>query len=124
MSREICPTRRRSVSIVVFKKRAAQTSTHLQVDGEDQRRGGDHGEGLVVGRSLAILPHGLQEGSVWDEEDYERDKDAVEQTDEEVLVVEQRPLLPGDVEFGKLQAEFVVHVLPREEGALRLLPAA
>lgn len=40
----------------------------------------------------------------------------MEQTDEEVLVVEQPPLLPGDVEFGKLQAEFVVNVLPREEG--------
>ena len=37
----------------------------------------------------------MKEGSVGDEEDDERDKDTVEQADEEVLVVEQRPQLSG-----------------------------
>lgn len=74
--------------------RVIEARPHLQVDGEDQRGGGDDGEGLVVGRSLAVLPHGLQEGSVGNEEDDERDEDAVEEADEEVLVVEQQPLLP------------------------------
>lgn len=68
-------------------------AAHLQVDDKNERRGGDDGEGLVVGGGLSVLPHGLQEGSVGDEEDDERDEDAVEQTDEEVLVVEQGPLL-------------------------------
>lgn len=83
----------------------------LQVDGEDERGGGDHGEGLVVGGRLPVLSHRLQKGSVRDEEDDERDEDAVEQTDEEVLVVEHRPLLAREVEFGEFQAQFVVHVL-------------
>lgn len=83
----------------------------LQVDGEDERGGGDHGEGLVVGGRLPVLSHRLQKGSVRDEEDDERDEDAVEQADEEVLVVEHRPLLAREVEFGEFQAQFVVHVL-------------
>lgn len=87
--------------------------TNLQVDGERQRRGGDDGEGLVVRRGFSVLPHGLQEGAVRDEEDDERDEDAVEQADEEVPVVEQRPLLAGQVELRELQAQFVVNVLRR-----------
>lgn len=85
--------------------------TNLQVDGKNQRRGGDNGKGLVVGGSFSILPHGLQEGTVRDEEDDERDEDAVEQTDEEVPVVKQRPLLAGQVELREFQAQFVINIL-------------
>lgn len=88
-----------------------EAPTHLQVDGEDQRGGSDDSERLEVRWSLAILPHGLQEGTVGDEEGDEWDKDAVEQADEEVLKVEQPPLLTWDVEFGELKAEFVINVL-------------
>lgn len=94
--------------------RAART-TNLQVDNENERWGSDDGKGLVVGGGFSVLSHGLQEGSVRNEEDDERDKDAVEQADEEVLVVEQYPLLARQVEFGEFQAQFVVNVLQREE---------
>ncbi|KAA8584634.1 hypothetical protein FQN60_008419, partial [Etheostoma spectabile] len=60
--------------------------TDLQVDCENERRGGDDGKGLVVGGGFSVLPHGLKEGSVGDEEDDKRDKDAVEQADEEIPV--------------------------------------
>lgn len=89
-------------------------ATDLQVDGKDQGGGGDDGQGLVVGGRLAVLAHGLEEGPVRDEEDDEGDKDAVEQTDEEVLEVEQRPLLARQVELGEFQAKFVVHILEEE----------
>lgn len=89
--------------------------THLQVDGEDQGGGGDHGQGLVVGGGLPVLAHGLEEGPVRDEEDDEGHEDALEQADEEVLEVEQRPLLAWQVELGELQAQFVIHILEEEE---------
>ena len=73
-----------------FKEEYKQDVTDLQVDGEDQWGGGDGGEGLVVRGRLPVLAHGLQEGPVRDEEDDERDEDAVEQADEEALVVEHR----------------------------------
>lgn len=69
--------------------------TDLQVDGKNERWGGDDGQRLVVRGSFSVLSHGLKEGSVRDEEDDERDEDAVKQADEEVPVVEQRPLLAG-----------------------------
>lgn len=92
----------------------AADTTDLQVDSEDERWGSDDGKGLVVGGGFAVLPHGLQEGSVRNKEDDERDKDAVEQADEEVPVVEQCPLLARQVEFGEFQAQFVVDVLQWE----------
>lgn len=85
--------------------------TNLQVDSENERGGGDDSEGLVVGRRFSILSHGLQEGPVRDEEDDERDEDAVEQADEEVLVVEHPPLLTRQVEPWELEAEFVINIL-------------
>lgn len=72
---------------------------YLQVDGDDERGGGHHSEGLVIGRSLPVLSHRLPERTVRDEEDYEGGEDAVEQTDEEVPVVEQRSLLAGKIEL-------------------------
>ncbi|KAF3848750.1 hypothetical protein F7725_015247 [Dissostichus mawsoni] len=68
----------------------------VDVDDKNERGGGDDGEGLVVGGGFSVLPHGLKEGSVGDEEDDERDKDTVEQADEEVLVVEKRSQLSGE----------------------------
>lgn len=40
----------------------------------------------------------------------------MEEADEEVLVVEQQPLLAGQVELRELEAEFVVHVLSKAKG--------
>lgn len=87
---------------------------HLQVDGDDERWSGDHSKGLVIGRSLAVLSHGLQEGAVRDEEDHEGREDAVEQADEEVLVVEQRSLLPREIQLRETQTQFVVHILQEQ----------
>ncbi len=75
--------------------------SNLQVDSKNERRGRDDSEGLVVRGSFPVLPHGLKKGSVRDEEDDERDEDAVEQTNEEVPVVEERPLLAGQVQLGE-----------------------
>lgn len=91
-------------------------AANLQVDSKDEGRGGDHSQGLVIRGGFSVLPHGLKEGSIRDEEDDERDKDAVEQTDEEVLVVEQCPLLTGQVELWKFQAKFVIHILKEKGG--------
>lgn len=66
---------------------------YLQVDYHDEGGRSDHGEGLVIGWRLSVLTHGLQERSVRDEEDDEGREDAVEEADEEVPVIEQRPLL-------------------------------
>lgn len=86
----------------------------LQVDSKNQRRSSDDCEGLVVRGGFSILPHRLQERSVRDEEDDERDEDAMEQADEEVFVVEQCPLLAGQVQLGEFQAQFVVNVLVKK----------
>lgn len=40
----------------------------------------------------------------------------MEQADEEVLVVEQSPLLARHVELGEFQAQFVVNILQQEKG--------
>lgn len=90
-------------------------ATDLQVDGKYEGRGSDDGQGLVVRGGFSILAHGLQEGSIRDEEDDEGDKDAVEQTDEEVLEVKQRPLLSRQVELWEFQAKFVIHILEEEK---------
>lgn len=87
----------------------------LQVDGKYEGRGSDHSQGLVIRGGFSILAHGLKEGSIRDEEDDEGDKDAMEQTDEEVLEVEQRPLLTRQVELREFQAKFVIHILEEEE---------
>lgn len=104
-----------SITCIHFSK----LSANLQVDGKNERRGGDDGEGLVVRGGLSVLPHGLQEGSVGDEEDDERDEDTVKQADEEVLVVEQRSQLAGPIEFGEFQAQFVINVLQRRRRRTR-----
>lgn len=57
------------------------------------------------------MPHGLKECSVRDEEDDEGDEDAMEQADEEVLVIEQQPLLAGQVKLGEFHTQFVVYIL-------------
>lgn len=88
--------------------------TNLQVHSKNERRRSDHSQGLVVGRGFSVLPHCLKEGSIRDEEDDQRDKDAVEQADEEVFIVEECPLLAGQVELGKFHAQFVVNVLRRK----------
>lgn len=76
-----------------------QPIRYLQVDGDDERWGCHHSEWLVIGRSLPVLSHGLQERAVRDEEDYEGGEDTVEQTDEEVPVVEQRSLLARKIQL-------------------------
>lgn len=86
-------------------------ATYLQVDGKNERGGSDDGKGLVIWGRFSILPHGLKEGSVGDEEDDERDEDAMEQADEEVLVIEQQPLLAGQVKLGEFHAQLVIHIL-------------
>lgn len=88
--------------------------TNLQVDNEYERRGSNNSKGLVIGGGFSILPHGLQEGSIGDEEDDERDEDAVEQADEEILVIEKCPLLTRQVELREFQAEFVINILERK----------
>lgn len=57
------------------------------------------------------MPHRLQECPIRNEEDNEGDEDAMEQADEEVLVVEQQPLLTRQIELGKFEAQSVIHVL-------------
>lgn len=89
--------------------------TNLQVHDKNQGRGGYNSKGLIVRGGFSVLPHGLQEGPIGDEEDDERHKDAMEQADEKVLVVEQRPLLAGKVKSGEFQAQSVVDVLQKEE---------
>lgn len=91
-------------------------STDLQVDSKHEARGSDNSQGLVIRGGFSVLPHGLKEGSIRDEEDDEGDKDAMEQTDEEVLVVEQRPLLPGQVQLWEFQAKFVIYILKENDG--------
>lgn len=90
-------------------------ATDLQVDSKYEGRGRDHSQGLVIRGGFSILAHCLKEGSIRDEEDDEGHKDAVEQTDEEVLEVEQRPLLARQVELWEFQAKFVIHILKEEE---------
>lgn len=89
-------------------------ATDLQVDSKNEWRGCDDSQGLVVGGGFSVLPHGLKEGSVRDEEDDERDEDAVEQADEKVLVVEHWPLLARQVELGEFQTQFVINILKWE----------
>lgn len=91
-------------------------STDLQVDSKNKGRGSDDSQGLVIRGGLSVLPHGLKEGSIRDEEDDEGDEDAMEQTDEEVLVVEQCPLLPGQVQLWEFQAKFVIYILKENDG--------
>lgn len=73
----------------------------LQIHDKNQGRGSNDSKGLIVWGGFSVLPHGLQEGSIRYEEDDEWDEDAVEQADEKVFVVKQRPLLTGNVEFGE-----------------------
>lgn len=89
-------------------------ATDLQVDSKNKWRGSDDGQGLVVWGGFSVLPHCLKERSVRDEKGDERDEDAVEQADEEVLVVEQCPLLARQVELWKFQAQFVINILERK----------
>lgn len=42
----------------------------------------------------------------------------MEQADEEVFIVEECPLLAGQVELGKFHTQFVVNVLKRKVGGL------
>jgi len=99
---------------------ASPSSTDLQVDGDDERGGGHHGEGLVVRGRLPVLPHGLEEGAVGDEEDDEGHEDAVEQADEELLEVKQHPLLARQVKLWEFQTQLVVHVLQGGDSRLKL----
>lgn len=89
--------------------------TYLQVDGDDEGRGCDHSEGLVIWRRLPVLSHSLQESAVRDEEDDEGREDSVKQTDEEVLVVEHWPQLTRKIKLREAQAQFIVHILHEEE---------
>ena len=70
---------------------------YLQVDRDDEGACRNHSKGLVVGGSFSVLPHGLKEGSIGDEEGDQRHEDPMEETDEEVLEVEERPLLAREV---------------------------
>lgn len=88
--------------------------TNLQVDNKHERRGSNNSKGLVIRGGFSILPHGLQEGSIGYEEDDEWDEDAVEQADEEILVIEKCPLLTRQVEPREFQAEFVINILERK----------
>ena len=72
---------------------SSRLTHYLQVNSDDEGGGGDNSKWLVVRGGLPILAHGLQERSIGNEEDDERGEDAMAQTDEEVLVVEEGPLL-------------------------------
>lgn len=84
---------------------------YLQVDYHDKGGRRDHSEGLVIRRRLSVLTHRLQERTIRDEEDDEGREDAVEEADEEVLVIKQRPLLTRKIQLWKAQTQFVVHIL-------------
>lgn len=96
-------------------------ATNLQVDSKNKWRGSDYSQGLVVWGGFSILPHCLKESAVRDEEGDERDEDAMEQADEEVLVVEQCPQLARKVELWKLQAKFIVYILERKMEKVKTL---
>lgn len=104
----------RAANIPLKIKTKYLCATDLQVDSKNEWRGSDDSQRLVVGGGFSVLPHGLKEGSIRDEEDDERDEDAVEQADEKVLVVEHWPLLARQVELGEFQTQFVINILKWE----------
>ena len=97
---------------VFFPK--SKGSSYLNGDGKQQARLGEEGEGLVVGDVLPVVPHGVVQGGVRDEEEHQGAVAAVEGTLEEGLLAEVEVELTGNVELRMLETPHVVHILRDE----------
>lgn len=84
---------------------------YLKGDGEQQARLGEDGEGLVVGNIFPIVPHGVVQDSIRNEEEHQGAVATVEGALEEGLLVEVQVELARGVELWMLETPHVVDIL-------------
>jgi len=94
-----------------YRRGAKRPRPYLHADHNDEGGGDGDGEGLVVGQLGSIVPGGISEDAVGDEEHEDRGVDALGDADEELPLVEEQVQLSGLVELGVLHAPLLRDVL-------------
>lgn len=95
--------------------RVTDVPSYLDAHCKHQTRLREQREGLVVGHVFAIVPHGVLQGGVGDEEEQQRAVAAVESTLEEGPLAEVQVPLTRNVELRVLEAPAAAHILTAQE---------